>query len=35
MNCIASTHSLKEIMEDQINQLSKLYEERKFKKASR
>lgn len=35
INCIASTHSLKEIMEDQINQLSKLYEERKFKKASR
>lgn len=35
ISCIASTHSLKEIMEDQINQLSKLYEERKFKKASR
>ena len=35
LDCIASTHSLREIMEDQINQLSKLYEERKFKKASR
>lgn len=35
LDCIANTHSLKEIMGDKINQLTKLYEERKFKKASR
>ncbi len=35
LHCIENTHSLKEIMEEQINHLSKLYEERKFKKASR
>jgi SpoVK/Ycf46/Vps4 family AAA+-type ATPase len=33
--CIENTHCLKEIMKDQIEQMSKLYEERKFKKASR
>ena len=35
LNCIKSTHSLSEIMEDEIEGMSKLYEERKFKKASR
>ncbi len=35
LHCIENTHSLKEIMEEQINHLSQLYEERKFKKASR
>jgi len=35
LDCIANTHPMKEIMEEQINHLSKLYEERKFKKASR
>jgi SpoVK/Ycf46/Vps4 family AAA+-type ATPase len=33
--CIENTHCLKEIMKDQIEQMSKIYEERKFKKASR
>lgn len=35
LHCIENTHPLKEIMAEEINRLSKLYEARKFKKASR
>jgi SpoVK/Ycf46/Vps4 family AAA+-type ATPase len=33
--CIENTHCLSEIMEDQIEQMEQMYEDRKFKKASR
>jgi SpoVK/Ycf46/Vps4 family AAA+-type ATPase len=35
LECIENTHCLSEIMKDQIEQMSQLYEDRKFKKASR
>lgn len=35
LNCIRSTHSLSEIMREPLEKMSKLYEDRKFKKASR
>lgn len=35
LNCIQNTHSLSEIMKDQLEALAKLYEDRKFKKASK
>lgn len=35
LNTIQNTHSLSEIMKESIEKLSKLYEDRKFKKASR
>jgi SpoVK/Ycf46/Vps4 family AAA+-type ATPase len=35
LECIKNTHCLSEIMKDQIEQMSQLYEDRKFKKASR
>ena len=33
LDCIHNTHSLSEIMKDPLEQMTKLYEERKFKKA--
>ena len=35
LDCIKSTHSLSEIMKEPLESMAKLYEERKFKKASR
>lgn len=35
LDCIQSTHSLSEIMKESLANMAKLYEERKFKKASR
>ena len=35
LNCIENTHSLSEIMKEPLEEMSKIYEERKFKKASR
>lgn len=35
LDCIQSTHSLSEIMKEALANMAKLYEERKFKKASR
>lgn len=35
LDCIQDTHSLSEIMKDPLEEMLKLYEERKFKKASR
>lgn len=35
LNCIQNTHSLSEIMKEPLENMAKLYEERKFKKASR
>ena len=35
LDCIQDTHSLSEIMKDPLEEMIKLYEERKFKKASR
>lgn len=35
LDCIKHTHSLSEIMKEELDRMAKLYEERKFKKASR
>lgn len=35
LKCIRNTHSLSEIMKEPLEQMAKLYEDRKFKKASR
>lgn len=35
MDCIKNTHSLSEIMKEPLEKMAKLYEDRKFKKASR
>ena len=35
LECIRNTHSLAEIMKDELKNMSKMYEDRKFKKASR
>lgn len=35
LDCIYSTHSLSEIMKEPLKEMAKLYEDRKFKKASR
>lgn len=35
LECISNTHSLSEIMKEPLEKMSKLYEDRKFKKASR
>ena len=35
LNCIENTHSLSEIMKEPLEEMSKMYEDRKFKKASR
>lgn len=35
LDCIHSTHSLSEIMKEPLKEMAKLYEDRKFKKASR
>lgn len=35
LHCIKNTHSLSEIMKEPLEKMSKIYEERKFKKASR
>lgn len=35
LDCISETHSLSEIMKEELDRMAKLYEERKFKKASR
>lgn len=35
LDCIHNTHSLSEIMKESLEEMSKIYEDRKFKKASR
>lgn len=35
LNCIENTHSLSEIMKDELDKMMRTYEDRKFKKASR
>lgn len=35
LNCIKNTHSLSEIMKEPLEKMAKIYEDRKFKKASR